>query len=131
MGKASRRPEDEIQRAVFKHIAQRGARGLFAFAVPNGGYRRPAEAAILKGLGVTAGVPDVIAVHEGRCYALELKAKGGKLSENQEKAGRALEAAGARWAVCEGLDAALFTLENWGLLRGQASLADPPFAVAP
>src|SRR5215471_5481753 len=37
--------------------------------VANGGYRRPTEAAILKGLGVVAGVPDVILIHRGRCYA--------------------------------------------------------------
>ena len=37
-----------------------------------------------EGLGVTSGVPDVIAVKDGRCYALELKPEGGKLTEAQE-----------------------------------------------
>jgi hypothetical protein len=32
--------------------------GVFAFHVPNGGYRRPIEAKILQGLGVVPGVPD-------------------------------------------------------------------------
>jgi len=31
--------EDAIQRAVFEHIVARAAPGVFAFHVPNGGYR--------------------------------------------------------------------------------------------
>ena len=46
--------------------------GVFAFHSANGGFRKPVEAAIMKGLGVTAGVPDVIAIHEGRSYAMEI-----------------------------------------------------------
>lgn len=67
-----RQPEAAIQRAVFQHIRARGAGGLVAFHVPNGGARRPIEAAILKGLGVVAGAADVILLHRGRAFALEL-----------------------------------------------------------
>ena len=74
-------PEDQIQRAVFDHLRLRGAPRMFAFHPANGGYRKPIEAAVLKGLGVRAGVPDLIAVHEGRCYGPELKALGGRPSE--------------------------------------------------
>jgi hypothetical protein len=45
--------------------------------VPNGGWRSPIEAAILKGLGVQPGVPDLILVRDGRPFALEL-GPGGK-----------------------------------------------------
>jgi hypothetical protein len=55
------RPEDSIQRAVFEHLRVRGAPNVFAFHPANGGYRRPVEASILKGLGVYAGVPDRVA----------------------------------------------------------------------
>jgi hypothetical protein len=41
------RPEDAIQRAVTQHYRH----------VPNGGYRRPIEAAIMKATGTVAGVP--------------------------------------------------------------------------
>jgi hypothetical protein len=60
--------------------------GVFAFHPANGGYRKPIEAAILKGLGVTAGMPDVIAIHEGRCYAMEVKAEGGRPTPKQLEA---------------------------------------------
>jgi hypothetical protein len=114
-------PEAQIQRAVFEHLRIRGAPGVFAFAVPNGGYRRPIEAAILKGLGVNAGVPDLFCVHHGRCFALELKAEGGRATDKQLACLAALRDAGAITATAEGLDAALRTLQAWGVLRGSVS----------
>jgi hypothetical protein len=115
-----RRPEDAIQRAVFQHLRARGAPGLFAFHPANGGYRKPVEAAILKSMGVVAGVPDVIAIHEGRVFGLELKAEGGRATPKQQEAIAAMEAAGVFTAIAEGLDRALACLEAWGLLLGRS-----------
>jgi hypothetical protein len=117
------RPEDIIQRTVFEHLRVRSAPGIFAFHPANGGWRSHIEAAILKGLGVRAGVPDVIAVKDGRVYALELKPPRGRLSAAQNAAHAALHAAGATVATAFGLDDALVQLEAWGLLRGQASIS--------
>jgi len=116
-----RRPEQEIQRAVFDHIRSRGVPGLFAFHPPNGGYRRPIEASIMNGLGVVAGVPDVILLHKGRFYGLELKARGGKSTPKQLEAVAKIGAAGGFACIAEGLDRALAVLEQWGLLRGRAA----------
>ncbi len=116
-----RRPEDAIQRAVFQHLRARAGPGVFAFHPANGGYRKPVEAAIMKGLGVVAGVPDVIVIHAGRCYALEIKAPGGRATPKQLAAIAALREAGAFTAVAEGLDRALAVLGGWGLLRGRVS----------
>jgi hypothetical protein len=113
------RPEQAIQRALLGHLAVRSAPNLYAFAVEAGGYRRPIEAAVLKGLGVIAGVPDLVIVHEGRCFALELKVDGGRLSEAQKVSHAALRRAGAEVAVAHGLDAAIKQLEDWQLLRGR------------
>lgn len=118
-----RRIEDQIQRAVFQHIRARGAPGVFAFHVPNGGYRKPREGAILKGLGVTPGVPDVIIIHKGRAYGLELKAPGGRATEKQMLAMDAMDEAGAFVCIAEGLDRALAVLEAWGILRGKTSVS--------
>jgi hypothetical protein len=119
--KSAARPEDQIQRAVFQHLRSRKAPGVFAFHVPNGGARKPIEASIMKGLGVTAGVPDVIAIRRGQAYALELKADGGKVSTQQKQALEQMEQAGAMTAVAFGLDAALRWLESNGLLIGRAA----------
>jgi hypothetical protein len=74
--RVSNRPEQQIQHAVFEHLALRGASTVFAFHPANGGWRSGVEAAILKGMGVKAGVPDIIAIKNARCYALELKGAG-------------------------------------------------------
>ena len=113
--------ENEIQRAVFQHIRTRAAPGVFALHVPNGGKRRPIEAAIMKGLGVRAGVPDVIAIHKGHVYALELKTETGRPTETQLAAIEAIRTAGGFAAVCHGLDRALACLETWGVLQGRAA----------
>jgi len=112
-------PEAQIQRCVFQHLEVRGTRDVFAFHVPNGGWRSPAEAAILKGLGVRAGVPDVIVIKAGQAYALELKAPGGRLTSVQADTHAALRAAGATVAVAYGLDEALAWLEAWAVLCGK------------
>jgi hypothetical protein len=116
------RPEQQIQQAVFQHIHARGVPGVFAFHPANGGYRKPIEAAILKGLGVKAGVPDVIAIKDGRTYALEIKPPGGRLTAAQNAAHAALRAAGAAVVTSYSLDEAVAQLEQWELLRGQASI---------
>jgi len=94
---------------------------VFAFHPANGGYRTPIEAAMLKGMGVVAGVPDVIAIHQGRVYGLELKAQGGRATPKQVATLATMQAAGATTAIAEGLDAALRWLEAHGLLRGHTN----------
>lgn len=118
MRRRSARPEDTIQRAVVQHLRMRGAPGLVFVHVPNGGKRKPIEAAIFKGLGVRAGASDLLLWHNSRSYALELKAEGGRATEAQLQFISDMNAAGAFACTVEGLDRALKTLETWGLLKG-------------
>jgi len=111
------RPEQQYQRAVIQHIAWRARPGVFAFHVPNGGWRSRVEAAILKEIGTVAGVPDLICIFEGQCYALELKAGRGRLTDVQRVVHERLREAGAHVAVAHGIDEALAWLEVWNLLR--------------
>jgi hypothetical protein len=115
-----RRSEDELQRIVCQHLRQRGAPGLVWWHTPNGGKRRRVEAAILKGLGTRAGVADLIFVHSGRPFALELKADEGRPTVEQMEFVSDFNSAGGSAAIVNGLDRALCTLETWGLLRGTA-----------
>jgi hypothetical protein len=119
MSRRRARPEAAIQRAVFQHLRARAAPGVFAFHPANGGYRKPVEAAIMKGLGVVAGVPDVFAVHNGSCFAMEIKAGGGRVTDKQLATIAALREAGAFTAIAEGVDRAIACLEGWGLLVGR------------
>src|SRR5262245_48954022 len=114
-----RRPEAAIQRAVFQHLRARAAPGVFAFHVPNGGYRKPVEAAIMKGLGLVAGVPDVLPVPNAACFAFELKAEGGGSTASQLATIAQLREAGAFVGIAEGINRAIACLEAWGLLVGR------------
>ncbi len=118
---ARRRPEDQIQRSIVQHLRCRGARGAVWWHVPNGGARQKTEAAILKGLGVRAGVADLCILHDGRFYALELKAPGNRSTEAQIKFRDDVNAAGGFAAEAAGVDAAIRCLEAWGLLKGRAA----------
>src|SRR5262249_58400862 len=121
--------EDCIQRAVCQHLCIRGVRGLLWWHTPNGGKRRPIEAAIMKSLGVRAGVADLILLHGGRMFALELKAENGRPTAAQMQFISDFNAAvapngGACIAHC--LDRALGVLETWGLLRGYSANRGAP-----
>jgi hypothetical protein len=61
--------------------------------------------------------PDLFIVHDGRCFAMELKAPGGRATDKQLACIAALREAGAFACSAEGLDRALETLKAWGLLR--------------
>jgi hypothetical protein len=113
--------EQEVHRAVVHHLRQRGVKGLVFIHPPNGGYRHRTEAAILSGLGVRAGAADFLLWHDGKAFALELKAPGGRPSASQLTFLSDMAKAGAHTGIAEGLDRALRTLEAWGLLRGKAS----------
>lgn len=80
-----------------------------AYHVPNGGGRRRIEAAILKGQGVTSGVPDIsVDVPAGGLHGLriEMKRVGGKPSEEQLEQIAARRSMGYAAVICEGFDAA-------------------------
>lgn len=111
------RPEQEIQKLLFKHIRSRAMPGVFAFHCPNGGKRSKIEASIFKGLGVKAGIPDVLIFYRAQIFGLELKAGKGRVSPVQLATMNDMEVAGARVAVARSLDEALVTLECWGVLR--------------
>ena len=115
-----RRPEQQIQRALADHLRLRAVPGLFWFACENGGARTAIEGAILKRCGIRCGVPDLILIKSGRCFGLELKAPGGRLSDAQRLAHHEMRAAGAMVETATGIDAALRVLESWGLLKGSA-----------
>lgn len=111
-------PEQKIQKAVVQHLFTRGVQGLVFIHVPNGGWRSPVEAKILKGMGVRAGASDLLLWHRGRSFALELKSPGGRATAAQMQFISDINAAGGFGCIVEGLDRALKVLETWGLLKG-------------
>lgn len=84
-------PEAELQRSVVQHLRARGAKGLVYWHCPNGAYlggkrnKRgiAIQGSIMRGMGVRAGVADILCLHDGKLFSLELKAPGGRSSEAQ------------------------------------------------
>ena len=113
------RREQAIHKAVIGHLRLRGVRGLVYFHCPMGAhYGSKAQGGMMKSLGARAGVSDLILVHRSKIFALELKAPGGRATEEQLLFIADMERQGAFCAIATGIDQALKTLEIWGLLRG-------------
>ena len=116
--KLSALTEDQVHAAVVRHIETRRAAGLWWCHPPNGGARDPRVAARMQGLGVRAGVPDLLLCRlDGRLHGLELKASAGRLSRLQGDMLTEMSQAGCEVAVAFGLDEAVAQLEAWGMLR--------------
>lgn len=112
-----RRGEDELQRAVVEWLALRQPR-CFWLHVPNGGARSRTEAAILQGLGVRAGVPDLLFLSSAGCAGIELKVGSGRQTDAQRAVEREFVQLGLRYAVARDLREVEILLESWGLIGG-------------
>ena len=100
------RPEQAIQRAVVEYLKLMENLGeLTFFHVPNGGRRTRTEARIFKGLGVRAGVPDLVLMFpDGRTAFIEVKAATGRLSAKQKEFKNTAEYFGFPYAECRAVD---------------------------
>ena len=116
-----KREEQRIRQTIVQHWRARAMPGCVWWHSPNGGWRNPIEAKIFQSAGVKPGVADLVFLHEGQFFSLELKAYGGRLTESQSAFLDDVEAAGGIVACAEGLDEALRKLERWGLLRGRVT----------
>jgi len=108
--------ERDIHRAVASHLHRRAKNGVVWWHTPNA-PRNEIAGAILKRMGMRAGVSDFILFHNKELFALELKAPGGRPSEAQLEFISDINAAGGYGVVAEGLDQALECLNLWGVFR--------------
>jgi hypothetical protein len=120
-----KRPEQAIHQAVVAHLNLRAEPRVFFWHTPNEGKRGWVNAAALKAMGMTAGVPDLLILKAGQLYALELKAPGGRLTPSQRGIALRMMECGAEFAVARSIDEALVTLECWGILKRDSSRRVP------
>ena len=86
------------------------------FAIPNGGARHIVTAVKLKAEGVLAGVPDLfLMVPKGEWHGMfiEMKAKAGKVSDNQKEFMAAANAMNYKTIVCFGFYDAKTSIINY------------------
>lgn len=114
-----KRVEQETHRAVVEHLRARGVQGMLFWHTPQGAsYSSRVQGGIMQGLGVLPGVSDLLLVHAGEFYALELKAPKQKPTSVQLEFMSAFVRAGGHAEYCDNIDDAVRTLEGWRLLRG-------------
>jgi hypothetical protein len=110
--------EEVIHRAVVDHLRQRGNPEAVWFHVPNQSKASPQYRRKLAAMGLRPGVSDLVFLHNGEAFALELKRqKGGVVSDNQDQFLADWKAAGGEGFVARGLDEALACMKAWGVLR--------------
>lgn len=87
------------------------------FAVPNGGWRNPKEAARLKAEGVKAGVPDICIVsQDGWVAFVEVKRpRNSSLSDPQKEWRDFCTQNFIPWGIAKSLDDVLDLLKAWGI----------------
>jgi hypothetical protein len=109
-----KRPEQALQQQVvaFMNLA---APGLLFWHTPNqSGRRSPVAGAILKSMGVRAGVPDItILLPTGKAAFIELKAGNGRLTEGQQAFRADVERLGCPWAEARSLADVEAILNRW------------------
>lgn len=105
--------EAEEQAAVVQYLE---LKGIPFYHVPNERKCSPQAGARLKAQGVRPGVPDLcIPVPSGKYHALyiEMKAKGGRITEHQRKWIEVLRHYGNFAAVCYGADNAMALIDAY------------------
>lgn len=108
--------EFDIQRAVCIYLERCALPDVVWWHTPNGGKRVAFEAKRLKQMGVKPGIHDLLFLHRGRLFGLELKAPGEGPSDAQRQMHpRMLGAGMAASAVVDDLMAARAQIFAWGL----------------
>jgi hypothetical protein len=116
-GRVMPRSRAQSERDLIQHLRLRAPAGTFWTHFPAGCRRSRVTGAILKGMGARAGVPDLLIVRDGRLFVLELKAGRGGLSDTQRETHAEMRAAGAVIGTASGIDEAVDTLVEWGIIR--------------
>lgn len=118
-----RRPEQSLQIDVAKYLRVALRSPTYWSAIGHGGGGR-VRGAILKRMGVQAGVPDLLVMHPVAranntmgCWlvGIELKAAQGRLSEAQKATRKAFEDAGGIYHVARSLDDVAGFLKGVGI----------------
>lgn len=108
-------PEQDIQRAVAQYLDAARTKEWFWFFVPNGGNLSKAQSGIFKACGLKPGIPDLVLLHKGRAWGIELKSPKGRLSVDQIRTHELLKMAGMTTMVAYSVGHVEACLEIFGI----------------
>lgn len=106
--------EAQLHASVAGYLNAILAPEVFWTTFPAGGGGR-FRGAMLKRAGLRPGVPDILIIHGGFTYGIELKTATGALSLEQKGCHMDLAIAGANVSVCRSLDDVAYFLKTWGI----------------
>jgi hypothetical protein len=89
---------------------------LCLFAIPNGGYRNPITAKIMKAEGVLSGVADLMLMHKNSEYSglwIEMKTAKGIVQPSQRAFERMAKEQSFEYVVVRGFDEFKETIEKY------------------
>lgn len=121
----SRRAEPSLRTALVRLLRASLPKGTAFFSLPQEERARTNASGFAQ--GTMAGAPDLVFIHGGRAFGLELKAHGDGLSDAERAAQVALRDAGMRVEVARDLNEALVRLREMGIplkastFRGRAA----------
>ena len=115
---AADRPKEIVLHMQVASLLRQAARREWRWThIPSGEHRDIRTAAKLKQMGTMRGWPDFILLSpEGVAHSLELKRRGGQLSEAQAEFRAWAEGHELPYAVADNFDAALAILKQWGAI---------------
>jgi hypothetical protein len=122
-------PEQDLQRAVVRHLKAVLPPDAMWTAVNPAPAKGVVAGARMKALGLAAGIPDLLIVHHGFTLWIELKAPGGSLSDPQKAMHRQIVAAYSSdvytrfgtVVVCKTVDEVLGALRTHRMLKREAA----------
>ncbi len=108
-------PETKLQQAVATYLMLCLKPPAWWTSIEHGVEVAPAVAQRWASIGVKPGIPDVLIVHDGRCYWIECKAEKGTLSSAQLDTHEKLMHAGSTIHVCRSVDDLRRSLTLWDI----------------
>lgn len=119
-----RRPEQQLQKAIVNALRLALPSRWIVSHYPAGGYRSRVEGAVLKGMGVLPGFPDIMIFGEvvdgaglatATAWFLEVKAGNGPVTPVQRALHEKLRELGFDVAVVRSLDEVFTACRQWHL----------------
>ena len=110
-----RREEAGLQHAVMQYLGWALPADAIAHHSPGEGKRTKRAQGELKRSGYQAGWPDVLVIHQGRCFFIELKAARGVVSAAQRAMMAKLYYCGCEVVTCRGVPEVQAALQHLGV----------------
>ncbi|MEM1346156.1 MAG: VRR-NUC domain-containing protein [Pseudomonadota bacterium] len=108
--------EDVVHRSILSHLGQTLTGATFGpWHTPNGGQRPGIVGPKMRGLGVMPGIPDLLLLHDGGTFGLEIKRPGKNATPQQAALHEQMRAAGALIEVVRSIEEAQAALTKWGI----------------